>query len=129
MYSPKQQKNTENIMFQEKLYFSPLNRNKKNKNCINDLIRPNTTIQQCFSTRKTSSFFPNKDSIPTDLASGLVYQYNCDQWSDCYIGDTKSHLFLRKGEHRRAKLVPSEVSLHVHNYREENFSLVQSARL
>ena len=111
-------------LFQNKLL--PVNRTriKRRIKFINDLTKPNTRIQRCFSTRKTSSFFPNKDRIPTDLVSVLVYQYTCYLCSDCYTGEIKRHFSVRKGEHRRAKPVPSEISLHEHNYREENFRLV-----
>ena len=58
-------------------------------------------ISIAYSTKKTASFFPNKDKISSDLHSHLVYEYNCGRCPKRYIGESVRHFTTRKEEHDR----------------------------
>ena len=68
--------------------------------------------------RQDNNKFPNKDGIPHIWQVVWCIRYTCYLCSDCHTRETKRHLFARKEEHQRVKPIPSEISLHKHNYRE-----------
>ena len=41
-----------------------------------------------------------------------------------YTSETLRHFETRKGEHKTGKPIPTEVSLHHHDYKENNFKLI-----
>ena len=85
------------------------------------------TIKICvaYRTRKTQSFFSNKDKVSPNLQSNIVYIYNCDQCpGHKYIGETGRHFSTRKQEHIKGDKGPTEISSHFHTVKEENFSVV-----
>ena len=94
-------------------------------NNINTMIGPDIKVRVAYQTRKTTNFFTNKDAIANDLRSNVVYKYKCDQCSGfTYIGETTRHLQTRMREHLTGKPVPSEIGLHQHIAKLENFSIV-----
>ncbi len=90
---------------------------------VNNLLQK-VQIKPVFSTLKTRNLFKNKDSIPSGLSSNVVYEYKCDRCAVRYIGETKRHLNTRIHEHLKAIPVPSEISLHHHPLKKENFFIV-----
>ena len=92
---------------------------------INKLLSPKTLIRVAYNTHKTSFFFPNKDKVASDLFSNVVYQYNCTECNNkIYTGETSRHFYTRQKEHLSGKPVPSEISLHQHERKKENFKII-----
>ena len=92
---------------------------------INTLIGPNSKASIAYQTRKTASFFKNKDKIPMAAQSNLMYQilcYHCP--GHCYVGETERHFATRADEHIRGKPEPSEVALHQHVSKMDNFLII-----
>lgn len=48
---------------------------------------------------RLQSFFNVKDKFPIELASNVVYKYNCNCCDAIYIGKTDRHFGIRQGEH------------------------------
>ena len=69
--SPQTSHNEENIKY---LYFCLPYLEKLDK--INSIIGPNVKGQVAYNTKKSQSFFSNKDKIQTALRSHLVYQFS-----------------------------------------------------
>ena len=92
---------------------------------LNKLVGPKIKVFPAYQTRKTSSFFPNKDKVPISLASNLVYQYICEECrGSSYTGETVRHLSTRIREHCSGKPIPSELSLHNHTIKANNFKII-----
>lgn len=89
---------------------------------VNKLL--DVKIKPAYRTFKTAHIFKNKDPVPPGLASNLVYQYQCDRCPGRYIGETRRHLDTRINEHLFGKPVPSEVTLHTHTLKKENFKII-----
>ena len=51
-----------------------------------------------FNSFKIKNYFSNKDPIPNDLKSSLVYKFTCASCSSSYIGET-CHFKTRIEEH------------------------------
>ena len=81
---------------------------------INANLNDGFKLLACFKTTKTSSFFKNKDRIPSSLASNVVYEFSCDRCNNRYIGETTRHLVTRAKEHLSGKPTPTEISMHCH---------------
>ena len=80
-----------------------------------------------YTKRKTSQLFRNKDVIPNEIKSNVLYRYNCGQCDCCYIGKTFRHFDTRTGEHIKGQPTPTEVTLHDHNPTYEDFSIIGRA--
>ena len=128
LLSPQTSHNEENIKY---LYFcipylEKLDKiTKRMMGNINSIIGPNVKGRVAYNTKKSQSFFSNKDKIPTALRSNLVYQFSCG--NDCdriYIGETSRHLATRVKEHLSGRPTPSEVSLHQHVATPEKFKIL-----
>ena len=92
-----------------------------------DFINKNledTKIQIAFNTKKTRSFFPNKDPVEKSLQSNVVYKYNCGSCEKLYIGETVRHLSTRIAEHHKGQPTATEVTKHEHEFKEENFTVL-----
>jgi hypothetical protein len=99
--------------------------NKKLIRSINNIIKPTTKVSIAYNTLKSQAFFPNKDKVPVNLRSSLVYQYKCRHCANgIYTGETSRHFSTRKREHLTGKPVPSEVSLHIHHPSDDGFQIV-----
>ena len=73
----------------------------------NELVRlmkgyyPNTEVRIIFKAAKTiGSVFSYKDRIPSELQSGVVYNYTCGGCNASYIGQTSRQLKTRISEHQ-----------------------------
>ena len=73
----------------------------------------NTKILPYFKTFKTEHIFKNKDPIPFNVSSSLVYEFLCEHCQKCYIGETRRHLHTRIKEHVKGQ-PPSEITAHEH---------------
>jgi len=93
---------------------------------INDVLKPQAKVRLAYQTRKTSTFFPNKDRVPNEAKSHIVYQFTCSHCGGCYTGETVRHLSTRINEHLYGKPSPSEVSSHVHAPTKKSFSIALS---
>ena len=72
----------------------------------NELMKSFKELSQAFnikiifkSSRKMSSFFSYKDSLPKSLLSGIIYQFQCAGCNLRYIGSTKRYFEKRLEEH------------------------------
>ena len=92
---------------------------------INEHLTPlKYKITITYKTMKTLNYFHTKDRIPADLASNIVYQYECSQCSGhVYTGESVRNFITRKNEHLSGRPTPSEVSLHEHPLSENYFSI------
>jgi len=94
--------------------------------CLPDTVR----IQPVFTTRKTASFFPNKDKMAKGVSSNVIYKYKCPHCSEgnTYIGETTRHFDTRIREHISGKPTPTEVSRHQHTARNIHFKIVLKSK-
>jgi len=125
-----EQKNTEE---QTKTHYLTLkyikeheNKTKQVANEIEKIVgQNNVQIRVAYQTRKTQSFFTNKDKVPADLQSNLVYSYKCDLCQGHrYIGETARHFLTRKTEHVEGDKGPTEITNHLHTAKYKNFSII-----
>ena len=56
-------------------------------------------VRLIFTSFKIGQYFSNKDRIPTELKSGVVYKFVCGGCGASYIGQTIRHLSTRTHEH------------------------------
>ena len=91
---------------------------------INSIVGHCIKVAVAYNTRKTSSFFRNKDKMGKSLQSNVVYKYTCDRCvgQRIYVGETRHHLSTRSKEHIRGQ-PSSEVSIHEHVATEADFSI------
>ena len=83
-----------------------------------------TVIKPAYKTSKLRDFFQNKDKIASGLKSNIVYNYACDRCSMRYIGATTRHFNTRISEHLRGYPTHTEVSMHEHAPKQDNFSFL-----
>ena len=89
------------------------------------LGKEEVAIRIAHRTRKTQSFFQNKDKIDSDVKSSLIYAYECDTCpGHTYIGESIRHFKTRKLEHLTGDKGDTEITLHQHTKYEENFRIV-----
>ena len=102
------------------------NKLKKVTKLIEETIGKDTIkICTAYRTRKTQSFFSNKDKVSTELQSNIVYAYKCDLCpGHQYTGESIRHFSTRKQEHLNGDKGPTEVTNHIHRAKDENFSIV-----
>ena len=99
---------------------------------LNDRIKDlnqnltHTIIKPAFKMNKMLNHFNSKDKITSDLKSNVVYLYSCHRCPMRYIGATKRHLDTRMNEHLKGKPTPTEISLHDHDLKRENFKILGS---
>jgi len=124
---PQQQEATDIKNFYFKLPFLTTTR-KKNHSVfkqINEKLSPSVKINLAYQTRKTKTFFANKDKVEDDVKSQIVYKYSCDQCNgNTYVGETTRHFITRRKEHLTGERGETEVSSHVHLPKKENFTIV-----
>jgi len=104
---------------------------KEGKNMIravNRLLPASHTVKISYKTRKTADFFMNKDRVPNQLRSNIIYKYKCEECNSSYIGETTRHFITRIREHIKGAGSGSEVSHHIHAPAEKNFSIVMSSK-
>ena len=99
---------------------------------IESLLGNNIKITVAYQTTKTANFFPNKDKVPMELRSNIVYKFECEQCKYCYFGETRRHFESRRQEHISGKQ-PSEIKEHKnaynHTIKEENFKVIHQSPL
>ena len=91
---------------------------------INKFLPPDMKVRPVFKTLKTSNFFSNKDKVVPELKSNVVYKYTCDHCEKCYVGSSIRHFATRINEHLKAYPTPTEISMHVHPPKKENFDII-----
>jgi len=105
---------------------------KETKNTIkriNSFCFPQAIVRIAYQTRKTKSFFINKDKVPNDVKASIVYKFECDRCNGLtYIGQTSRHFFTRKHEHITGSPDGSEVSHHVHVAQHKHFKIVAQTK-
>ena len=68
-------------------------------------IRPDTNVQIILRPPPAvATFFPQKDKIPKDTQSNLVYLITCSEWNESYIGQTTRQAIRRHHEHEAPKI-------------------------
>ena len=107
------------------------NKIRKVAKLIEDTIgKDKIQIRTAYKTKKTQSFFSNKDKIPTDIRSNIVYSYNCDQCPGLqYIKESVRHFSTPKNEHINGDSNPTEVTTHIHTAKEENFYMFSNRNI
>ena len=68
------------------------------RNFVN-VPRKNSNLFSCMIQRKLHFFLLNKDPIPVNLQSHVIYQFECPRGKVTYIGKTDRCLELRLNEH------------------------------
>ena len=81
-------------------------------------------IKPIFKTSNLGSYFQNKDAIASGLKSNVIYEYSCDRCQMRYIGATKRHPNTRVNEHLKGYPVQTEISMHDHFPKSENFRII-----
>ena len=73
-------------------------KNKLSKLC-KEFCKKNFNIKLLFNSFKIKNYFANKDPVPNNLKSFLVYKFTCVSCSSSYIGETCRHFKTRIEEH------------------------------
>ena len=73
-------------------------KNKLSKLC-KEFCKETFNIKLVCNSFKIKNYFSNKDPIPDDLKSFLVYKFTCARCSSSYIGETCRHFKTRIEEH------------------------------
>ena len=92
------------------------------------IIDHDVQIRPVFKISRTRDFFSNKDKVSQNLKSHCVYRFKCGHCEKVYYGETSRHLETRMDEHLKGQPSPSEVSLHVHEARKSDFSVIATTR-
>lgn len=93
-------------------------------NKINSSLPRDVRIIPVYDTKKSLNMLPNKDPVPTGLASNVVYKFQCEHCEMCYIGETTRHLVTRIKEHIGGKPNPTEIFTHGHSTSEAAFKVI-----
>ena len=82
-------------------YIGNLSHHIKNKlaKLRKEFCNENFNIKLVFNSYKIKFFFANKDPIPNNLKSFLVYKLTCGSCSSSYVGKTCGHFKTRIEEH------------------------------
>ena len=96
-----QLKNTSDVHYFKLPYISNLSHHNKNKlsKLWKEFCKENVKIKLVFTSFKIKSYFSNKDPIPDDLKSFLVYKFTSASCSSSYIGEVCRHFKTRIKEH------------------------------
>ena len=73
-------------------------KNKLSKLC-KEFSKENANIKLVFTSFKIKNYFSDKDPIPDDLKSFLVYKFTCASYSFSYSGETCHHFKTRIEKH------------------------------
>ena len=111
-----QLKDTSNVYYFKLPYIGNLSHHIKNKlsKLCKEFCKENFNIKLVFNSFKIKSYFSNKDPIPDDLKSFLVYKFTCASCSSSYIGKTCRHFKTRIEEHIK-KDNKSHIFKHLHS--------------
>ena len=93
--------------------FSHYIKNKLSKFC-KEFCKENFNIKLSFNSFKINNYFSDKDRIPDDLKSFLVYKFTCASCSSSYIGKTCRH-FKTKIEGHIKKVKKCHIFKHLHS--------------
>ena len=85
-------------------------KNELSKLC-KECCKEKFNIKLVFNSFKIKSYFSNKNPIPDDLKSFLVYRFTCTGCSSSYIGETCRYFKTRTEEH-----VTKHNKLHIFKY-------------
>ena len=96
----------------------------KSVQAINRVLPKDVRLLPVYKTLTTSDVFPNKDRVSMGLSSNVVYKFQCEQCSCCYIGETRRHLSTRVREHVTGSPTPTEITKHFHIARPDHFSVL-----
>ena len=82
-------------------YIGNLSHHIKNKlaRLCKQFCKENFNITLVFISFKIKNYFSNKDPIPNDLKSFLLYKFTCASYSSSYIGETCCHFKTRIEDH------------------------------
>ena len=95
---------------------------------LNSRLPDDVRIVPVYQTFKSVAMFPNKDPVPAQLASGIVYKFTCEHCKQCYIGETVRHFCVRIKEHLTGKPERTEVTSHHHPSEAHHFEIVSRSR-
>lgn len=94
----------------------------------------NMSIKVVFSSFKIKDLFSNKDPLPKQVKSNIVYKFQCANCNVSYIGETTRHFNTRINEHLKTDK-HSHVYKHTHSdekcfdsCNEKCFSILDTAR-
>ena len=73
----------------------------------------NVDARLIFTSSKVGQYFSNKDKIPQELQSYVVYKFECCCCGATYIGETTRHLPTRINEHLKSD-TSSAIYQHLH---------------
>ena len=95
---------------------------------IEAIFHHSISIIPAFSSFKSSNFFKNKDKIPREIHSNVIYKFTCNQCKCWYIGESKRHFITRIREHISGRPTSSVITLHTHPANTENFTILHRGR-
>ena len=110
-----QLKDTSDVHYFKLPYISNLSHHNKNKLCKlwKEFCKEIAKIKLVFTSFKIKNYFSNKDPIPDDLKSFLVYKFTSISCSSTYIDETCRHFKTRIEEHIK-KDNKSHIFKHLH---------------
>ena len=112
----KKSKEMANLFFYSEFNIEKLLHHIKNRlsKLCKEFCKENFNINLVFISFKIKNYFSNKDPIPNDLKSFLVYKFTCASCSSSYIGETCRHFKIRIEQHIK-KDNKSRVFKHLHS--------------
>ena len=72
---------------------------KKIKNLVKNFCNDKLNIQLVFTTCKVKSYFSNKDRLPMEFTSCVIYKFRCAGCNASYVGRTHCHFDTRCEQH------------------------------
>ena len=93
--------------------FSHHIKNKTSKLC-KEFCKENFNIKLVFNSFQIKNYFSNKDPIPNDLKSFLVFKFTCASCSSSYVGGTCRHFKI--GLRSISKRITSKHNLWCKNF-------------
>ena len=68
-------------------------------NIIKRYCNDEVDVKFIFDCFKVGQYFSNKDPIPKELISHVIYKFVCASCKACYVGETARHISTRVNEH------------------------------
>ena len=79
-------------------HFSDFAKSKINK-LVKEFCKKELEIKLVFTTCKLKSYFSNKDRLPKEFTSFVIYKFNCAGCNSSYVGRTHCHFDTRCEQH------------------------------
>lgn len=108
-------------------HFSKVAKEKIDK-LINQFCSKDLKIRLVFTTCKLKGYFSNKDSLPKEFNSFVIYEFQCAGCNSSYVGRTHCHYDKRVEQHLRTDL-NSNICKHIKSNDRCNMSNANSFKI